>query len=103
MGQMQHDLFHTYTVDAHTLEVIKNARRFQFPDFEDKFPVSSRVARRLRKLELLYIAALYHDIGKGRGGDHSELGAVDAERFCRSMAWMKRTPNWWYGWCATTC
>ncbi len=82
MGQMQHDLFHTYTVDAHTLEVIKNARRFQFPDLQDKFPVTSRVARRLRKFELLYIAALYHDIGKGRGGDHSELGAVDAQRFC---------------------
>jgi [protein-PII] uridylyltransferase len=78
MGQMQHDLFHTYTVDAHTLEVIKNTRRFRIPDAED-----SRVARRLRKIELLYIAALYHDIGKGRGGDHSDLGAVDAERFCR--------------------
>lgn len=83
VGQMQHDLFHTYTVDAHTLEVIKNSRRFLYPDFEQRFPVSSRVARRLRKPELLYIAALYHDIGKGRGGDHSELGAVDAERFCR--------------------
>ena len=83
MGQMQYDLFHTYTVDAHTLEVIKNARRFQFPDLDDQFPVSSRVARRLRKFELLYIAALYHDIGKGRGGDHSELGAIDAERFCQ--------------------
>jgi len=83
MGQMQYDLFHTYTVDAHTLEVIKNARRFQFPDLDDQFPVSSRVARRLRKFELLYIAALYHDIGKGRGGDHSELGAKDAERFCQ--------------------
>ena len=83
MGQMQHDLFHTYTVDAHTLEVIKNARRFQLPDIEDSFPVSSRVARRLRKIELLYIAALYHDIGKGRGGDHSELGSVDAEQFCQ--------------------
>lgn len=82
VGQMQHDLFHTYTVDAHTLEVIKNARRFLYPDFEIKFPVSCRVARRLRKPELLYIAALYHDIGKGRGGDHSELGAVDAEKFC---------------------
>ncbi len=82
VGQMQHDLFHVYTVDAHTLEVVKNARRFQYPDFEERFPVSSRVARRLRKVELLYIAALYHDIGKGRGGDHSELGAVDAERFC---------------------
>ena len=83
VGQMQHDLFHVYTVDAHTLEVVKNTRRFQYPDFEERFPVSSRVARRLRKVELLYIAALYHDIGKGRGGDHSELGAVDAERFCR--------------------
>lgn len=84
VGQMQHDLFHAYTVDAHTLEVVKNTRRFQYPDFVERFPVSSRVARRLRKIELLYIAALYHDIGKGRGGDHSELGAVDAERFCRS-------------------
>lgn len=83
MGQMQHDLFHTYTVDAHTLEVIKNTRRFRIPDAEDKFPVSSRVATRLRKIELLYIAALYHDIGKGRGGDHSELGAVDAGTFCQ--------------------
>ncbi|MEZ5571914.1 MAG: [protein-PII] uridylyltransferase [Halioglobus sp.] len=84
MGQMQYDLFHTYTVDAHTLEVIKNARRFQLSDIEDKFPVSSRVARRLRKIELLYIAALYHDIGKGRGGDHSELGAADARQFCEN-------------------
>jgi len=83
VGQMQHDLFHTYTVDAHTLEVVKNCRRFAYPDFEERFPVSSRVARRLPKVELLYIAGLYHDIGKGRGGDHSELGAVDAERFCR--------------------
>lgn len=83
VGQMQHDLFHAYTVDAHTLEVVKHTRRFQYPDFEERFPVSCRVARRLRKVELLYIAALYHDIGKGRGGDHSELGAVDAERFCR--------------------
>jgi [protein-PII] uridylyltransferase len=82
MGQMQHDLFHTYTVDAHTLEVLENARRFLVPDLEDKFPVTSRVARRLRKVELLYIAALYHDIGKGRGGDHSNLGAEDARRFC---------------------
>jgi len=82
VGQMQHDLFHTYTVDAHTLEVVKNCRRFLYPDFELRFPVSSRVARRLRKPVLLYIAALYHDIGKGRGGDHSELGAVDAARFC---------------------
>jgi [protein-PII] uridylyltransferase len=83
VGQMQHDLFHTYTVDAHTLEVVKNCRRFLYPDSEGRFPVSCRVARRLPKKELLYLAALFHDIGKGRGGDHSELGAVDAERFCR--------------------
>jgi [protein-PII] uridylyltransferase len=84
VGQMQHDLFHTFTVDAHTLEVVKNCRRFQYPDSEERFPVSCRVARRLPKIELLYLAALFHDIGKGRGGDHSELGAVDAERFCRN-------------------
>ncbi len=84
VGQMQHDLFHTYTVDAHTLEVIQNMRRFNIPAYEERFPVSSRVARRLPKIELLYIAGLYHDVGKGRGGDHSELGAVDAQRFCET-------------------
>jgi [protein-PII] uridylyltransferase len=82
VGQMQHDLFHTYTVDAHTLELIENVRRFQIPEFEEAFPMSSRVTKRLPKIELLYMAGLYHDIGKGRGGDHSELGAVDAEAFC---------------------
>jgi len=83
IGQMQHDLFHAYTVDAHTLEVVKNMRRFMTPEFDEKFPVTSRVARRLDKKELLYVAGLYHDIGKGRGGDHSQLGAVDAELFCQ--------------------
>ncbi len=83
VGQMQHDLFHTYTVDAHTLELIENIRRFQIPAFEEKFPVSSRITKRLPKIELLYMAGLYHDIGKGRGGDHSELGAVDATDFCQ--------------------
>jgi len=82
VGQMQHDLFHTYTVDAHTLELIENIRRFQIPEFEEDFPMSSRVTKRLPKIELLYMAGLYHDIGKGRGGDHSELGAVDAHAFC---------------------
>ncbi len=82
VGQMQHDLFHTYTVDAHTLELIENIRRFQIPEFEEDFPMSSRVTKRLPKIELLYMAGLYHDIGKGRGGDHSELGAVDAKAFC---------------------
>lgn len=84
VGQMQHDLFHIYTVDAHTLEVVKNIRRFMLPQNQDKFPVTSRVASRLPKRELLLIAGLYHDIGKGRGGDHSELGAVDARTFCET-------------------
>lgn len=83
IGQMQFDLFHAYTVDAHTMEVIANTRRFMRADYTDRFPVSTRIARRLRDPKLLYIAALFHDIGKGRGGDHSELGAVDAETFCR--------------------
>ena len=83
IGQMQFDLFHAYTVDAHTTEVIANTRRFMRADYTDRFPVSTRIARRLRDPKLLYIAALFHDIGKGRGGDHSELGAVDAEQFCR--------------------
>lgn len=82
VGQMQHDLFHSYTVDAHTLQVIENIRRFLKPEHDERFPVSSRVTRRLPKIELLYIAGLFHDIGKGRGGDHSELGAVDAREFC---------------------
>ncbi|MCX2982155.1 [protein-PII] uridylyltransferase [Halieaceae bacterium IMCC14734] len=86
VGQMQHDLFHIYTVDAHTLEVVKNMRRFMLPRNQEKFPVTSRVASRLPKRELLYIAGLYHDIGKGRGGDHSELGAVDARIFCENHA-----------------
>ena len=83
VGQMQHDLFHIYTVDAHTLEVVKNMRRLRYPEARETFPVTSRVAQRLPKPELLYIAGLYHDIGKGRGGDHSELGAEDAGNFCR--------------------
>jgi [protein-PII] uridylyltransferase len=90
VGQMQHDLFHTYTVDAHTLQVVENMRRFQRTDSDERFPVTSRVARRLPKLELLYIAGLFHDIGKGRGGDHSELGAVDAEHFCREHGLSRR-------------
>lgn len=93
IGQMQHDLFHTYTVDAHTLEVIENMRRFQIPGFEEKFPVTSRVTHRLPKIELLYLAGLYHDIGKGRGGDHSELGAVDAEKFGQDHGLSKRDTN----------
>jgi len=84
VGQMQHDLFHRYTVDAHTLLVIQNMRRFRLPEEEKEFPIAAHVMRNLPKQELLYIAGLYHDIGKGRGGDHSELGAIDVTNFCKN-------------------
>lgn len=93
IGQMQHDLFHIYSVDAHTMEVVKNLRRFHYADFQKKFPVASRVVRRLPKIELLYIAGLYHDIAKGRGGDHSKLGIVDAKHFCEQHQLSKRDTN----------
>ncbi len=82
IGQMQYDLFHIYTVDAHTLLVLKNMRRFRYAEVEEKFPVVAQVAQHLPKIELLYLAGLFHDIAKGRGGDHSELGATDAREFC---------------------
>ena len=79
---MQYDLFHAYTVDAHTLFVVENLRRFALPRFDKEFPSCSMVMQRLEKPEVAYLAGLFHDIAKGRGGDHSELGAVDAEAFC---------------------
>ena len=83
MGLMQHDLFHIYTVDAHTLQLIRNITRFYTGVVETDYPVVTRLTQRLPKIELLYLAALFHDIAKGRGGDHSELGAVDAYKFCK--------------------
>ncbi|MBW8371582.1 MAG: [protein-PII] uridylyltransferase [Thiobacillus sp.] len=83
VGQMQHDLFHVYTVDEHILTVLRNMRRFTVPALAHEFPLASRLIAAFDKPELLYLAALFHDIAKGRGGDHSELGALDARRFCR--------------------
>ena len=83
VGQMQHDLFHIYTVDAHTLNLIKHLRKLGRPDYQEKYPLAWKIFSSLPKQDLLYIAGLYHDIAKGRGGDHSELGAVDAEHFCQ--------------------
>ncbi len=83
VGRMQYDLFHVYTVDAHTLFVIRNLRRFAVAKHADEFPLCSEIMDRLPKPELLYLAGLFHDIAKGRGGDHSELGAVDALAFCQ--------------------
>ena len=83
VGQMQHDLFHVYTVDEHTMFVVRNLRRFTVPEFSDEFPLCSRIIKTIKKQEILTIAGFFHDIGKGRGGNHSTLGAVDAVEFCR--------------------
>jgi [protein-PII] uridylyltransferase len=100
VGRMQYDLFHAYTVDAHTLFVVSNLRRLAMPKFNDEFPSLSQIMQSLPRQEIAYLAALFHDIAKGRGGDHSELGAVDAEAFCleqglgryeaRLVAWLVR-------------
>ena len=82
VGRMQYDLFHAYTVDAHTLFVVSNARRLAIPDFNRELPLVSPIMQTLPKQEIVYLGALFHDIAKGRGGDHSDLGAVDAEAFC---------------------
>jgi [protein-PII] uridylyltransferase len=100
VGRMQYDLFHAYTVDAHTLFVVSNLRRLAMPKYDHELPELSRIMQSLPKQELAYLAALFHDIAKGRGGDHSELGSVDAEAFCleqglsrydaRLVAWLVR-------------
>ena len=81
-GRMQYDLFHAYTVDQHTIFVIRNLRRFALDIHEDEFPFCNEVYRELENPCLLYLAALFHDIAKGRDGDHSILGAEDAMQFC---------------------
>ena len=83
VGQMQHDLFHVYTVDQHILMVLRNLRRFFIAERAHEYPFCSQLAAGWDKPHLLYIAALFHDIAKGRGGDHSELGTVEAKRFCK--------------------
>jgi [protein-PII] uridylyltransferase len=83
VGQMQHDLYHVYTVDQHILMVLRNLRRFTMPEFAHEFPLCSQLMSGFEHRWLLYVAALFHDIAKGRGGDHSVLGTADARRFCR--------------------
>ena len=83
VGQMQHDLFHVYTVDQHILMVLRNVRRFFIPEHAHEYPFCSQLGASWDKPWLLYIAALFHDVAKGRGGDHSELGATEVRRFCR--------------------
>jgi [protein-PII] uridylyltransferase len=82
IGHMQYDLFHTLTVDEHSLYVVRNLRRMAMTRFRHELPFCSEVMERLPRPEVLYIAGLFHDLAKGRGGDHSELGAEDAQTFC---------------------
>ncbi len=86
VGQMQHDLFHVYTVDQHILMVLRNVRRFFIAEHAHEYPFCSQLAAGWDKPWLLCIAALFHDIAKGRGGDHSELGCAEVRRFCRDHA-----------------
>lgn len=100
VGRMQYDLFHAYTVDEHTLFVVGNLRRFALSRYDHENPHLSALMQSFEKPEIVYLAGLFHDIAKGRGGDHSELGAVDAEAFClehgmsryeaRIVAWLVR-------------
>ncbi len=83
VGQMQHDLFHVYAVDEHILMVIRNLRRFTEAQHAHEYPTCSRLIADFERREVLYLAGLFHDIAKGRGGNHSDLGARDARRFCR--------------------
>ncbi|MBI5909951.1 MAG: [protein-PII] uridylyltransferase [Betaproteobacteria bacterium] len=84
VGQMQYDLFHAYTVDQHILNVVRNLRRFTMVEFAHEYPQCSRLMAGFERHWLLYVAALFHDIAKGRGGDHSRLGTLDAGGFCRA-------------------
>ncbi|MEY3447290.1 MAG: hypothetical protein RIR45_2045 [Pseudomonadota bacterium] len=86
VGQMQHDLFHVYTVDQHILMVLRNVRRFFIVEHAHEYPFCSQLASGWDKPWVLYIAALFHDIAKGRGGDHSELGTMEVRRFCKQHA-----------------
>jgi [protein-PII] uridylyltransferase len=83
VGQMQHDLFHVFTVDEHILMVVRNLRRFTITEHAHEFPLCTKLIKDFARPEVLYIAGLFHDIAKGRGGDHSQLGRADARKFCK--------------------
>ena len=82
VGQMQHDLFHVYTVDQHILMVLRNMRRFADPVHSHEYPLCSQLMQEFPEREVLYLACIFHDIAKGRGGDHSQLGMIDAREYC---------------------
>lgn len=82
VGQMQFDLFHAYTVDEHTFRLVRNLYRFSDEDYQDQFPLCEKLVAQMDRRYCLYLAGIFHDIAKGRGGDHSELGEMDARNFC---------------------
>jgi len=90
VGRMQHDLFHVYTVDEHILMVVRNLRRFAIAEMAHEYPLCSRLFAEFERPEVLYLAGLFHDIAKGRGGDHSKLGMADARRFCKAHGLSKQ-------------
>lgn len=90
VGLTQHDLFHIYTVDAHTLRLLRLLQKFRDPAQEKNFPLASTIIPKLPNLALIWLAGLFHDLGKGYGGDHSELGAVSARAFCDRQGLSKR-------------
>ena len=85
VAQMQHDLFHIYTVDEHTLNVIENIRRFTLQKWKHEFPECNEIFKSFKNPYLLYLSAMFHDIAKGRGGDHSKLGGIVSLRFTKLM------------------
>ena len=93
VGQMQHDLFHIYTVDEHTLNVIENIRRYSKDKLKHEFPLSNEIFKSFKKPYLLYLAALFHDIAKGQGGDHSILGEKIALHYCHQLGLDDRESN----------
>lgn len=93
VGRMQYDLFHAYTVDDHTLNVVRNIRRLSTKVGEEELPFCSKIFKTVQKPMILYLAGLFHDIAKGRGGSHSELGAIDALEFCHSHALNRHDAN----------
>jgi [protein-PII] uridylyltransferase len=93
IGQTQHDMFHVYSVDSHTIRVVRNMRRFSHSDAHEVFPTVAFAVTRLPRRELLYLSGLFHDIAKGRGGDHSQLGSRDAHNFCLRLGLTTREAN----------
>lgn len=93
VGQMQHDLYHIFTVDQHTLRVVRNIRRFARSEFAHEYPFCAQIMSELPDNWRLTLAGLYHDIGKGLGGQHAEIGADKVTQFCQSFGLNQTTTD----------